>query len=50
MVEPANQWGVMQVMGGVAREVGFKGSFLTELCDPEVGIESAVAHWRGSSL
>jgi|HubBroStandDraft_5_1064220.scaffolds.fasta_scaffold02902_4 hypothetical protein len=32
-------WGLMQVMGQVAREYGFAGKFLSELCDPEVGIE-----------
>ncbi|SRR6266550_4559824 len=32
-------WGVMQVMGQVAREFGFTGKYLSELCDPAVGIE-----------
>lgn len=32
-------WGLMQVMGAVAREVGFSDPFLTKLCDPEHGIE-----------
>jgi soluble lytic murein transglycosylase-like protein len=31
-------WGLMQVMGQVAREFGFK-SDLASLCDPEIGIE-----------
>src|SRR5260370_39591611 len=34
-------WGLMQVMGQVAREHGFAASehpFLSELCDPEQGI------------
>src|SRR3990167_5296271 len=35
----ATSWGLMQVMGQVARERGFKGVFLSELCDPETGIE-----------
>jgi hypothetical protein len=30
-------WGLMQVMGFSARELGFKG-LLTELCEPELGI------------
>ena len=34
--------GLMQVMGAVARERGFVGQFLTELCDPETGIEYGV--------
>lgn len=28
-------WGLMQVMGQVARETGFDGQFLSALCDPE---------------
>jgi hypothetical protein len=28
-------WGLMQVMGQVARETGFEGLFLSALCDPE---------------
>ena len=35
----AMSFGLMQVMGEVARELGFAGEFLTELCDPHVGIE-----------
>lgn len=33
-------WGLMQVMGQVAREHGFAGKFLSALCEPENGIES----------
>ncbi|MBZ5697143.1 MAG: lytic transglycosylase domain-containing protein [Acidobacteriia bacterium] len=32
-------WGLMQVMGQVAREFGFAGASLPELCDPATGIE-----------
>jgi soluble lytic murein transglycosylase-like protein len=35
----AMSWGLMQVMGQVAREFGFKGTSLSELCDPPAGIE-----------
>lgn len=35
----AMSWGLMQVMGEVARELGFDGSWLTELTDPKVGLE-----------
>src|SRR6266404_9448869 len=35
----AMSWGVMQVMGETAREFGFAGKYLSELCDPPVGIE-----------
>src|SRR5260370_27877480 len=30
-------WGLMQVMGQVARETGFDALFLSTLCDPEHG-------------
>lgn len=32
-------WGLMQVMGAVAREAGFTGLFFTELCDPATGLD-----------
>ena len=32
-------WGLLQVMGQVAREHEFTGMFLSELCDPATGIE-----------
>jgi soluble lytic murein transglycosylase-like protein len=35
----AVSFGLMQIMGETAREFGFKGRFLTELCDPETGLE-----------
>lgn len=31
-------WGLMQVMGQTARELGFDGTFLSALCDPEQGL------------
>ncbi len=31
-------WGLMQVMGQVAREAGFDALFLSALCDPEEGL------------
>ena len=34
----ATSWGLMQVMGQVAREFGYKGRYLPALCDPYVGI------------
>jgi soluble lytic murein transglycosylase-like protein len=46
----AISWGLMQVMGQSARETGFVGPFLSELCDPPVGIEagcSLFAHKLG---
>lgn len=35
----AMSWGLMQVMGQVAREHGFSGASLAELCDPATGVE-----------
>jgi soluble lytic murein transglycosylase-like protein len=35
----AMSWGLMQVLGQTARELGFKGDFLSELCSPINGIE-----------
>lgn len=32
-------WGLMQVMGQVAREHEFTGKFLSALCDPATGVE-----------
>ena len=34
-----SSWGLMQVMGQVARENGFTVFFLSALCDPEQGIK-----------
>jgi soluble lytic murein transglycosylase-like protein len=31
-------WGLLQVMGQVAREHGFEGQFLSALCDPDAGL------------
>jgi Transglycosylase SLT domain len=35
----AVSFGLMQIMGEVARERGFTGKFLTGLCDPDTGLE-----------
>jgi len=35
----AFSWGLMQVMGQVAREHGFNGASLAALCDPAAGLE-----------
>jgi soluble lytic murein transglycosylase-like protein len=32
-------WGLMQVMGQVAREHGFSGKFLSALCEPGAGLD-----------
>jgi hypothetical protein len=36
-------WGLMQVMGQVAREHGFDGKFLSALCDPALGLDLGCA-------
>jgi soluble lytic murein transglycosylase-like protein len=35
----STSWGLMQLMGQVARELGFKGSYLSELLDPPTNLE-----------
>lgn len=35
----ATSFGLFQVMGQTARELGFGGPFLTELCDPVIGTD-----------
>jgi len=37
-------WGLMQVMGAVARERGYTGRFLSSLMIPEVGLEYGCRH------
>jgi hypothetical protein len=37
-------WGLMQVMGAVARECGFHGNYLSQLLDPEEGTEFGCRH------
>jgi soluble lytic murein transglycosylase-like protein len=32
-------WGLMQIMGQTARELGFVGKYLSSLCNPEFGID-----------
>jgi len=42
----AMSFGLGQVMGEVAIELGFTGRFLTELCDPDTGLEFACRKLR----
>jgi soluble lytic murein transglycosylase-like protein len=35
----AMSFGLMQVMGEVAIEFGWQGRFLTQLCDPDIGVD-----------
>jgi len=38
LISRAMSWGLMQVMGQTARELGFKEPYLAQLCDPWMGI------------
>lgn len=40
-VTRSTSYGLGQIMGETARELGFTGRYLTELCDPETGLEYA---------
>lgn len=40
----ATSWGLMQVMGATARERGFRGVFLSEMCDPRIGLDWGCCH------
>lgn len=40
----ATSWGLMQVMGQTARERGFSGTFLSELCYPASGLYWGCKH------
>jgi len=35
----ACSFGLMQIMGGVALGLGWRGYFLTNLCDPDMGVD-----------
>lgn len=39
-------WGLLQIMGAVARERGFEGRYLAQLCDPELGLEYGCKHLK----
>lgn len=38
----STSWGLMQLMGQVAREKGFSHTFLAMLCDPDIGLSMGV--------
>jgi soluble lytic murein transglycosylase-like protein len=40
----ATSWGLLQIMGQVARERGFASPYLSELCAPETGLELGCRH------
>ena len=39
-------WGLLQLMGAVARELGFRGGFIPEICDPAVNLKLGAYHLR----
>jgi soluble lytic murein transglycosylase-like protein len=41
----AVSFGLMQIMGEVARELGFGEKYLTELCDPFINLEYGCKHF-----
>ena len=38
-------WGLLQVMGSVARELGLKG-YLAKMCDPSIGLKMGLLHMQ----
>jgi len=43
-------WGAMQLMGAVGRELGFRGPYLTQLCDHVLNIPLGCLHLRKLAL
>ena len=43
----AHSFGLMQIMGATAREAGFKGAYLAELCEPDVNLEWCCRYLAG---
>ena len=43
-------WGLMQIMGGTARGMGFDGRFLSELLDPETNLTWGCMYLRNQYL
>ena len=39
-------YGLMQIMGAVAREYGFAGKYLTELCEASLGVKYGCMHLK----
>lgn len=39
-------WGLMQIMGAVAREHGYPHPYLSSLCDPAVNLEIGCYHFK----
>ena len=39
LCQQRTSWGLMQVIGSTARDLGFPGSYMSELCEPTVGLD-----------
>lgn len=46
VMQQKTSWGCMQVMGAVARELGCKYPYLSQLCNPEIGIDLGAQHLK----
>ena len=46
LVGQRTSWGLMQVMGATARELGFRGRYLSRFVDPEFGLEYGCRYLR----
>lgn len=42
-------WGPLQVMGAVARELGYDGPYLSALCEPSLGLTYGLTHLENLS-
>lgn len=40
-------WGLMQIMGALARELGFDGKYLGQICEVPINLELGCKHLRG---
>jgi soluble lytic murein transglycosylase-like protein len=46
-LDQQTSWGLMQVMGAVARELGCRSHYLSELTDPITGLHFGCKHFAG---
>jgi len=37
-------WGLLQLMGALARELGFRGPYLSQLCEPSLNLDLGCRH------
>jgi soluble lytic murein transglycosylase-like protein len=41
-------WGLLQLMGAVARERGFRGNYIPEICDPALNLDLGAKHLKSA--